>query len=197
MATRQAEDALKAEPKMPAKAVPLSEGPREGWQWVLRGGLTPEEATDKYGMRWDEDTRRILTPIPGGLLGRAIYGERPKYRMYTNSPGALYWPSQRPSGPVVVVEDILSAIAVDRAGWAAVAVLGTSISPVQAAEIAAGRDLAIGWFDGDKAGDQAYIRLRKRLSPHQLAVVRIRTDKDPKQLHRADLRALLTQHTGA
>ena len=199
LASRRALDALADAPvpKMPADAVLLSDGPREGWQWVLRGGLTPELAEDRYGFRWHEDTRRVLIPVPGGILARAVNGERPKYRMLTNRPGALYWPGERAGAAVVVVEDILSAIAIERAGWPAVAVLGTSISDVQAAEIAAGTRHVIGWFDGDDAGDRAWVRLRKRMALYAPRVTRIRTDKDPKALHRGVLRALLTEHTGA
>jgi len=180
---------------MPAGALAISDGPPEAILWTLKGGLTPEVATAKYGMKWHEKTRRVLIPIKGGLLGRAVFGERPKYRMLGTS-GVLYWPKRRPLVPVIAVEDILSAIAIDRAGGTAVAVLGTSISPEQAAEIADGRDKVIGWFDGDAAGDKAYTRLRGRMGLHPVTVSRIRTDKDPKVLHRRVIRGLIAEHKG-
>ena len=203
MATRRAEDALASQTTvtMPADAVPLTEGPAEALQWVLLGGLTPEEAQDTYGMRWHEDVRRVLIPIYKhntlqGILGRAVYGERPKYRMLGGPADTIYRLPHRADQATVVVEDILSAIAVWRAGANAVAVLGTAITPQQAAEIAAGATDVIGWFDADKAGDAAWSKLRGRLALHPVKLKRIRTSDDPKRLHRADLRRLLAQHTG-
>lgn len=195
LATRQALDALATAPTptMPKDAVDLTAGPKEGWLWVLQGGLTPEEATERWGFRWHEKTRRVLIPVPGGLLGRSVHGELPKYRMLTNQPGALYWPQKRPHRAVVAVEDILSAIAINRAGWAAVAVLGTSISPTQAEEIAEGREMVVGWFDGDPAGDKAWTRLRKRMALFPVTTHRITTQQDPKRLHRAALRDMLAE----
>lgn len=201
--TRQAEDQLAARTQitMPDTAVPLSEGPPEARVWALRGGLTPEEASNDYGMRWHEDTRRVLIPIHQrgrlqGLLGRAVFGERPKYRMLGGPADTIYRLPNRADTATVVVEDILSAIAVWRAGANALAVLGTSITAVQAAEIAEGTRHVIGWFDGDKAGDAAWSKLRARMALHPVKLTRIRTSDDPKRLHRADLRRLLAQHTG-
>lgn len=187
---------------MPKDAVPLNEGPKEAWRWVLRGGLTPEDATLHWGMRWHENTRRVLIPIHQsdrlvGLLGRAVFGERPKYRMLGGPADTLFNAPHRPGEAVVVVEDILSAIAVWRAGLNATAVLGTSITPVQAAQIAGQGSHIIGWFDGDAAGDRAWQKLRNRMALHPVTLDRIRTEQDPKELHRSDLRDRLTQITGA
>lgn len=204
MATRRAADALAERdiPSMPADAVPLTEGPKEAWRWVLRGGLTPEQANDHWGMRWHEKTRRVLIPIHQsdrlvGLLGRAVFGERPKYRMLGGPADTLFNAPHRPGEALVVVEDILSAIAVWRAGANATAVLGTSITPVQAAQIAERADRVIGWFDGDAAGDRAWQKLRNRMAMHPVTLDRIRTEQDPKELHRSELRSRLTQNTGA
>lgn len=177
---------------MPSDAVAVQHGPDEAILWVLKGGLTPEEASNTYGMRWHEETRRVWVPVPGGLVGRAVFGERPKYRML-GKPGVLYWPQKRPHGPVVTVEDILSAIAINRAGCAAVAVLGTSISPEQAAEISAGRKHVIGWFDNDPAGDKAWVRLRHKMALYPVKTSRITSDTDPKTLHRSAIRDLLKE----
>ena len=199
MATRRALDDIAADetPTMPKDAVALAEGPQEAHLWVLRGGLTPEEATERWGFQWHERTRRVLIPVPGGLLGRSVYGELPKYRMLTNQTGTLYWPQKRPHSPAVVVEDCLSAIAINRAGAASVAALGTSLSPTQAAEIADGRKIVVGWFDPDAAGDKAYKRLRKMMATHPVEVHRITSEVDPKALHRMEIRRLLGPFIGA
>lgn len=186
---------------MPADCVLLVDAPQEAIAWVLLGGLTPEEAQDTYGMRWHEGVHRVLIPIHKegkltGILGRAVFGERPKYRMLGGPADTIYRLPLRANKATVAVEDILSAIAVWRAGLNAVAILGTAITSVQSAEIASGAKAVIGWFDGDAAGDAAWSKLRGRLALHPVKLTRIRTSDDPKRLHRADLRRLLAQHTG-
>lgn len=201
---RRATDALAAQrvPTLPADAVPLPQGPLASWQWVLRGGLSPEAASDDYGMRWHEPTRRVLIPIYGptgamtALLGRAVFGERPKYLMLAGDKRAI-WRTPGTGTVVVVVEDILSAIAVSRTGVSAIAVLGTALTPEHAHAIATGATHVIGWFDPDAAGKQAWLRLRARLALYPVTLARITSEKDPKLLHRKEVLALITEQIGA
>jgi len=191
MATRRADAALTKSATMPEDAVALMDGPSAALQWVLAGGLQPEIAHETYHFRWHAQSRRVLIPLSDhGLLGRAVHGERPKYRLFGR--GSLYWATGDLSRPLVVVEDILSAIAVSRVGWPSVAVLGTSISPEQAREIA--KPKVIGWFDDDKAGNKGWISLRKRMALYPVKLSRIMTQLDPKALHRADLIEHLERH---
>lgn len=92
-------------------------------------------------------------------------------------------------GAVVVVEDVLSAIAVNRAGWPAFALLGTSVSASQAGRIAA--PLVIGWFDNDPAGDKAWLRLRRKLALHPCSLTRVQTERDPKNIWRSEIQRIL------
>ena len=204
LSTRRAEDALSSSrtARMPTDAVAVTDGPKEAWLWLLRGGLTPEQATADHGMRWHEATRRLLIPVYDGttlvaVVGRAVFGERPKYKMLGGRHDPMYRSNAGTPGVVFVVEDILSAIAVARAGGNSVAVLGTSITPVQAADIARGTRRVVGWFDNDPAGDKAWHRLTGRLGLHPVAVARIQTAKDPKLLPRSELRRLVAEHIGA
>lgn len=205
MAARRVTDALAAKPvpTLPPDAVPLTDGPPAGWQWVLRGGLSPEDAVSRYGLHWHEATRRVLLPIYGptgamtALLGRSVHGERPKYLMLGGDKHAIYRTPKTDSPVVVVVEDILSAIAVSRTGVNAIAVLGTALTPEHAHEIARGASHVIGWFDPDAAGKQAWVRLRGRMSLQPVTLTRITSTKDPKLLHREEIRVLIEQHTGA
>ena len=87
--------------------------------------------------------------------------------------------------PVVVVEDVLSAIRVHEAGYNSLAVLGTTVGPTQATLIA---DFpVIGWFDGDKAGRNGFVKLRKALAPYGVDPKRIQTERDPKQYGRREI----------
>ncbi|SEN68716.1 Toprim domain-containing protein [Pseudorhodobacter antarcticus] len=203
LAARQAEDVLSSQtlPHMPPDAVPLPAGPLEAWQWVLKGGLSPEDATGTYGMHWHEKTRRVLIPIYGptggmvGLLGRAVFKERPKYRMMSGNADTIFRAPHRDSPVVVVVEDVLSAIAVHRAGVNAVAVLGTAITPEHAAQITQSSGEVVGWFDADGAGDKAWTRLRGRMGLYPVVLTRVQTAKDPKALHRQQIREAITNRT--
>lgn len=190
MATRRAEERLIQTASMPADAVALMEGPPAALLWVLAGGLQPEMAHERYGFRWHEASRRVVIPLERGLLGRAVHGERPKYRLYGAT--SSFSLAGDPARATVVVEDVLSAIAVHRAGWPAFAVLGTAVSDFQAAQIAAPR--VIGWFDDDPAGDKAWLRLRRKLALHPVTLTRVQTERDPKHIWRSEIKRILEQH---
>ena len=65
------------------------------------------------------------------------------------------------------------------------AVLGTTVGPTQAALIA---DFpVIGWFDGDKAGRNGFVKLRKALAPYGADPKRIQTERDPKKYSRREI----------
>lgn len=207
LAARARTDELRETRTIPKDAVSVGEGPNAAIVWLLKGGVTPEQA-EKHGFKWHEATRRVLMPVPGGFLSRSVYNERPKYLM--SAPGAcLYWAGttgadqedhtgDRRSGRSyrrcsILVEDILSALAIQRAGYTGAAVLGTSLDTEMATAVARRSDLVIGWFDGDKAGDKAWTLLRKRMALHPVTLKRIRTDKDPKALPRAEVARLIQE----
>jgi len=191
MATRRAYEVIERAASMPEDAVALMAGPPEALCWVLKGGLAPEEAHSVYGFCWHEPTRLVLIPLDRGLIGRNVHGGQPKYKMF--GAGRSFRLTEGASGTIVVVEDVLSAIAVNRAGWASLAVLGTGFSSIQATYAAS--PLVVGWFDGDKAGDRAWVRLRQAMALYPSQIIRLRTDKDPKCIHRAEIVRLLERAT--
>jgi len=81
------------------------------------------------------------------------------------------------------VEDVLSAIRVYESGYSSMAVLGTTIS-LGASQRLATADTVIGWFDGDKAGRDGYVKLRKVLGPFGIEPKRVQTERDPKTYSR-------------
>jgi len=188
MATRRANALLERTTAIPDDAVDMKDGPPAAHIWVLAGGLTPEDATDFYGMKWHEPTRKVLIPLDNGFLARCVYRTRPKYRLFGSA--TMYrLPGVRSQDvrAVVVVEDVLSAIAVHRAGWSAVALLGTCVAPEVAARLAYGAQSVVGWFDGDTAGSAAAVRLGKALRLHPVHYSVIKTEQDPKSYHRAQI----------
>jgi len=188
MATRREVGLLERCAAIPDDGVDMKDGPPAAHLWVLAGGLSPEDATDFYGMKWHALTRKVLIPLDRGFLARCVYSTRPKYRLFGS--GTVYrLPGVRTQAvkAVVVVEDVLSAIAVHRAGWPSVALLGTSVAPEVAARIAYGVENVIGWFDNDRAGRQAGIKMGKALRLHPVHYSRINTDEDPKRYHRSTI----------
>ena len=156
--------------------------------WVLKTGLTPERATDEYGIAWSPRSSRVIVPIlhngepTGQWTGRAVDGRKPKYLMPRGSVGAYWYGLRGNRTPCVVVEDVLSAIRVYEAGYSSMAVLGTTISLGAATVLS--RTSVIGWFDGDKAGRDGYVKLRKALGPFGIEPLRVVTERDPKTYSR-------------
>jgi len=162
--------------------------PVQAHLWVLRAGLTPERATDEYGFGWSDRSKRVVVPIlhngtPTGMwTARATDERKPKYLMPKGTAGASWYDThglrRDRDACVVVVEDVLSAIRVAEAGHGALAVLGTSVGPTQANLIA---DYpVVGWFDGDKAGRDGFVKLRKALGPYGVTPARVQSEQDPK-----------------
>ena len=151
--------------------------------WVLKAGITPEVASTKFGLGWNEFSQRVVVPIlhdgePTGIwTARAVDDRKPKYLMPRGCAGEA-WYNMPPGAPVVIVEDVLSAIKLTLAGYGAMAVLGTAVGPRQVS-LLAGREV-VGWFDGDAAGRNGYVRLRKALGPVGITPSRIETPRDPK-----------------
>lgn len=176
---------------MPTDAASVCTSPTTCVAWLVQGGLTPEKA-DEHGMRWHEPSRRLLIPIydhagkVSGLLARAVNGERPKYMMLQGSPG-VHYPKPSSGKRIVVVEDVLSAIACNRAGYNAAAMLGTSLTPPEARHIGA-HDEVVVFMDPDNAGDLGARSIRKRLSLYPCSVRIVRAARDPKYIGSACIR---------
>lgn len=183
LAAREAITEIREARSIPKRcaAMNATDVPSEALLWILRTGLTPEEATNVYGFKYDPKTRRVCIPLEGGFISRAVFGEMPKY-IRSGSMDQEVW--HQPVGTnttCVVTEDILSAIKVYRSGFSSIAILGTSVSPTAAERIGSYKNILC-WTDGDKAGDAAYLKMRKRLALYELTLGRIRTESDPKNL---------------
>lgn len=180
------------------ETVALADGPPEAWLWVLSAGLTPERATHDYGFRWIPRYSRVLIPVleravdTGGWLSRGFVRGEPKYIASDTAKGKLWSSAPKSDGVVVVVEDVLSAIAVDRAGFMAVAAMGTAFPLPTMALINGMGHTVIPWLDPDKGGRAGLLALRKASSsfPIRLATPVV-SSVDPKRYPAADIRRLV------
>lgn len=131
--------------------------------WYLTKGLTGEDM-QQNGVGWSEQAQRIVLPVrlDGHLMAlqlRAVHGDqKPKY-LNPEGPSvakAVFYPCgmeySTETAFVVVVEDILSAIKLDKAGIPAVSVLGTNPTDARLNRILQTSKTVLWWFDNDTAG---------------------------------------------
>lgn len=150
---------------------------------LLRAGISIERAEGRYGMGWNEATERLVIPILNdfqpSLAWTARYCGRDKRPKYIASFEKSYWWANVSSCDItVIVEDVFSAIKVYESGYNAIAAMGTAIDQKLLALIST--SIVVGWFDADKAGDQAWVKLRKASALHDFTLRRVTSDRDPK-----------------
>ncbi len=204
-ATRRREELLMRDQTsltMPDDAVSLTEAPDRAIVWLLQGGLLPERAEHVFGFRWHDGLQRVLFPVvdargfTSGISGRSVDpAMRPKYKVFKGS-ASLYWALRPRSLDIVLVEDVLSALAVYSAGFSAVALSGTSLTAADALKIDEHVPLGgkvIIWTDPDAAGDHGAATVRKRFKLTGATVVRVQSEVDPKRVHQKEIVAKLTE----
>ena len=169
----------------------LGYAPRSGLQAVLASkGFSDDDMilagvlgkSDPDGRLYDYFRDRVIFPIEnrqGKVIAfgaRALGDAQPKYLNSGDSPtfskkAVLYgWVQAREAVrrklPLVVVEGYMDVIAVQRSGIAAaVAPLGTALTPEQIALLWKLHDEPILCFDGDAAGQRAQLRALERILP--------------------------------
>lgn len=186
----EAREALQSIPerttKIPEGAIRLDANgvPSAALLWVLKTGLSPEEASEKYSMMWHEKSCRVFIPVGSeAVLARAVYKEdTPKYKLFGRMKTMVFIAPGK--SPLVVVEDILSAIKVSKAGYKSAAILGTSVSPEVTAELAAIDETIVLWLDPDNAGLSGRKAVKKALGLYPVYVhyARPTISLDPKYL---------------
>lgn len=167
------------------EVVPLMEAPQEAQLWVLKAGISPEQAWNDFGIGWNEFTKRVILPMQKGedcspaFLARSVLpNHKPKYIVSQGAKNKCYYIHVN-SDKVVVVEDMLSAMKVSMAGYSALAALGTSFNLPMCHKIAQ-HNTVISWMDADAAGDVGHKKLKKGMAIWDVNFKRVRTLKDPK-----------------
>lgn len=140
--------------------------------WFLKYGISLDVAR-KYGFGYSEFFHRIIIPIRGrnGLQAvhmRAISPlDKPKYlNLGKPKDNLLFWAggwNLRHDAKLIIVEDVLSAIKVQLAGYDAVALNGSSITDYQAVLLADYNMPLYIWLDNDKAGVEGAYKAAKQL----------------------------------
>lgn len=162
--------------------------------WYLTKGLTGEDM-QANGVGWSEDAQRIVLPVRNGghldaLQLRAVHpDQKPKYLnpIGPSVAKAVFVPvglrqdfTNIGKDFIVVTEDILSAIKLDKAGIPAVSILGTNPTDARLNRILLHSNRILWWFDNDPAGRRGS-RIGKCVSELMGAdSSEIYTDLDPK-----------------
>lgn len=207
IATRQAtERAVTATIVPPAPMDTLvSSWPLAARVWLYKAGFSNQDISD-LSIYYHKETDRVVIPMIDG--GELVYWQaraydwtpkshRPKYLNPTRAPsnaGVLF---DRP-GPVVLTEDYLSAYRVYDAGYAALTLLGTKLSPKLLARLMKRNSRIMTWLDNDTGraggsnpGQEAAATINKELRRLGLEVVNVLTDEDPKLYSRNQIAEIL------
>lgn len=172
----------------------VREWPQQAHVWLLSASITPDEASKDYGIRYSPFYSRIILPVyhSGDLVGyqsRKVFDQGdpfPKYLSRFKSKDLSYYYLLNRSGngtECVVVEDILSAIRINRdTGLAACAVLGNFPSDHCLNWLVSRYSKITIWFDDDNAQVKAnQLRLKNTLDQYGVQTRVIKTGRDPKK----------------
>lgn len=167
------------------------EVPPEGWKWILQYGL-PLSYWKSYCGYTKKENRLVITfgtPVAFSQ-GRALtVGDR-KWKFYGDGHKFVECLHRELPGPVVLVEDIISAHKVAQVN-PCICLFGTHIHDLAVKELQVLDRPVVIWLDADQ-----YPLLQKKINRLQLflkhPVSYINTEKDPKEYSVAEIKEILT-----
>jgi len=167
--------------------------------WLYKYGITDQDIK-RYRFGFSEWYDRLIMPVfndgklvywQGRNLGKSTK-DSPKYTNVKSNRSSVYFQLLTyPGKPVVLVEDILSAIRVNNAGYNSVALLGTNIGTYLVKELQQLRPtLVLVWLDPDKRLDcvKYACRLTALGVPTQPVIT---CDRDPKEYSQQEIKDLI------
>lgn len=156
--------------------------------WLFKAGIT-EDLAKKYKIMYSESMHRVFLPV-FNLAGDLIYYQlrgfnpkKPKYMNPSKSGKIHFYAGEATEYPLVLCEDILSAIKIGQVTKAC-ALLGTDLSPKLLTNLMLdGR--AIIWLDPDEAGQHKARKHYQTCLALGISAINIVSCRDPK-LHCVD-----------
>lgn len=169
--------------------------PPEARLWLLKAGLSAHDV-GRLGAYYHPTTMRVVLPVLDPFTGllkywqaRSLYGRMPKYlgSPVGRSDCVPRWGSAE---AITLTEDILSAYKVGTVaeGWC---LLGTSINHTCLSMLLAEQRPVNVWLDPDPPGRRAAAKVTSVLKGYGLVVRNVLLEKDPKLLHRSQIKELL------
>lgn len=176
-----------------------TEIPPAGLVWLRKGGVTDDEIK-QYRFGYSPELDRVILPVFGeeGLLywqGRALIadGTKPKYINVRTKRKHVFFVAGTNSTVTVLVEDILSALAVARAGYTGLALLGSHVG-ADVQEAIKSHKVRV-WLDPDKRKE--CVKFAKMLCAYSFqASPIVYTDKDPKEYTVDEIRNIIDRKGG-
>lgn len=185
-------------PPMPANFNP-SEWPIDARVWLYKCGLSNQTIKDN-GIYWCERIKRVVLPVLNGSKlvywqARGFDKDRPKY-LNPKIDKPWFQSGNYHVGPLVLTEDILSAIKVGQVhrAWS---ILGTALTATVANEIARLNVPVLIWLDPDEAGRKGRRRIAASLRAMGIDVSIIRADADPKYYSLDQIKDIIYGSRGA
>ena len=171
--------------KAPLPAIyDVQQWPKEPRLWLYKAGMS-NDAIETNGFYYHERSERVVMPVgPSYWQARGFDTTRPKYINPPLNAKPIFKAGD--AGPLVITEDILSAIRVGEVarGWC---VTGTSTSDDNIREIASAKCDVFVWLDPDAAGIKGRRKTIPRLRAYGVNARSIRTPKDPKYYNRQEI----------
>ena len=170
--------------------------------WLEKYGVTDTEACVICG--WSEQYQRLILPVYN-TRGRLVYWtgryfgvlpNQPKYLNTTTKKSTVVFDTAtldlytNDSSVVVVVEDILSALAIYRSGFRAIALLGSYLDDTIISTVLRQHRQVLMWLDSDKRSES--VKFTKRLNAigtPSKAVLHL--DGDPKDYSTQEIKEVL------
>lgn len=160
--------------------------PESGMKWLRTYHVTDEEIR-KYRFGFSPSYDRLIIPVFGDegvkyWQGRRLNSDlsQPKYVNFTQSRTEVFFVVDNKHDTTVVVEDVLSALAIGRAGYNSLALLGSNINSNVCGHLPKGTRKVKVWLDPDMR--KKCVSLAKKIrSQGYLSSPILLTNKDPKE----------------
>jgi hypothetical protein len=156
--------------------------PLEAMQWLLKYNITPDEIR-KYKIKWSNPSKvLVLIQTKTYWQGRNFGFGLQKYKSQGIKPLTVYGKGDT----VILVEDVLSAIKIARTEeFAAVPVLGSSLSKEHEVKLIKRFNSIYVWLDRDKAKNA--VQIKNRLRSKGITSRAIITPLDPKEYNKTEI----------
>lgn len=164
--------------------------------WLLKAGLSSHDA-GRLGAYYHPPSDRVVLPVltpAGGIAfwqARAVDKRQPKY-LAPPVDKAKVLCRYGNADEVTLTEDILSAYKVGSSGHEGWSMLGTSLGSHALAELVVRRAKVNVWLDPDPAGRKAAKKVLASLRAAGVEARNIVSNKDPKLMHRGEIKELLS-----
>lgn len=173
-----------------------SKWPVEALKWPLSAGLTFSEMAG-LNLQYSKKLDRVCIPISysgqyRGFLARRVGKEGPKYLARQNDrDNFIFHKHVTDNNIIVIVEDVLSAYKISKAGYNTLALMGTHLTDSMLSLVSSNYNNYIIWMDNDNPDVKlAQASVKKQLGLYG-GVRIVKTNSDPKSYTTDEIKSIL------